>query len=556
VHADIAATTDSDARSELWRPRAHAIAAVALGGAGVALPASQQGGYFPTAWGWIAVGLFLAAALALAFRSRIDVHPLQWAFLAGVWILLAWTALSATWSASLPRSIAEAERTVIYAAAVLAVVAVVSAMTLAPFLGGLVAAVVGISVAALVERQRDLPEGGGLAGLLGYSNALGLLTVIGMLLALGFVARGGSKSLRAAAAAALPLLGATLFLTRSRGALVAGAMALLFVIATYSLARWRVSRRLALSVCALVLVAAAVTFSVVSPSTLLGKTYGAFRSPPAAEGRSNDTFLSFSGNNRTEYWRIAWREYRESPWLGSGAGTFELYWERDRQTIYGARDAHNLYLETLAELGPFGLTLLMVTLGIPFVGLRDRTGDPLVAAALAAYLAFLVHAAVDWDWEMPAVTLAGLFSGSAVLVSVRGNRRPLSMRARWLGLAVILVIASSTAVAYRGNLAVEASTRALARPDYSAAEESARTVNRWTPWAADGWRLLGEAQLGAGDRTAAHDSFMRAISKDPKDWELWYDLALVSSAAERRNALEEASRLNPYSLPVRALLGS
>ena len=551
----MAVTTDSDARSELSRSRAHAIAAVALGGAGVALPASQQGGYFATAWGWIALGLFLAAALALAFRRRIDVHPLQWAFLAGVWSVLAWGALSATWSVSFPRSIAEAERTVIYAAAALAVVAVVSARTLAPFLAGLVAAVVGISVAALVEGQRDLP-GGGLAGSLGYSNALGLLTVIGLLLALGFVARAGPKTLRAAAVAALPLLGVTLFLTRSRGALLAGTIALVFLIATYSLARWHVSRRLALSVCVVALVAAAVTFSLVSPATLLGKTYGAFRSPPAPEGRSNDTLLSFSGNNRADYWRVVLREYTENPWLGAGAGTFELYWERDRETIYGTRDAHNLYLETLAELGPFGLTLLIVTLGIPFVDLRQRNSDPLVAAALAAYLAFLVHAAVDWDWEMPAATLAGIFSGSAVLVAVRGDRRPLSVPARWVGLVAILVIGTGTAAAYRGNLAVEATTKALSRPDYAAAEESARTVTRWMPWGADGWRLLGEAQLAAGKRMAARDSFMTAIDKDPKDWELWYDLALASPAAERRSALEEASRLNPYSLQVRELLGS
>ena len=31
-----------------------------------------------------------------------------------------------------------------------------------------------------------------------------------------------------------------------------------------------------------------------------------------------------------------------------------------------ARDAHNLYLETLAELGPIGLVLLLLVLVTPF----------------------------------------------------------------------------------------------------------------------------------------------------------------------------------------------
>ena len=63
-------------------------------------------------------------------------------------------------------------------------------------------------------------------------------------------------------------------------------------------------------------------------------------------------------------------------------------------------DAHSLYLETLAELGLVGLALLVLALAPPLVaGFRG-----VEAAATGGYVAFLIHAGLDWDWELPAVT--------------------------------------------------------------------------------------------------------------------------------------------------------
>ncbi len=45
--------------------RQHGLAAALLGAAAIGVPASQQGAYFPPAWGWSGFGLLLAAALAL-----------------------------------------------------------------------------------------------------------------------------------------------------------------------------------------------------------------------------------------------------------------------------------------------------------------------------------------------------------------------------------------------------------------------------------------------------------------------------------------------------------
>jgi hypothetical protein len=136
--------------------------------------------------------------------------------------------------------------------------------------------------------------------------------------------------------------------------------------------------------------------------------------------------------------------------LGSGAGTFERYWLLYRPVGSFARDAHNLYLETLAELGPFGLALLLAAFGLPLLVLRGRR-DPLVATAAAGYVAYLVHAAVDWDWELPVITLCGLLCGCSVLVATRGHNAPevrlpqrLFLFGAALGLALLALIRLKT----------------------------------------------------------------------------------------------------------------
>lgn len=52
-----------------------------------------------------------------------------------------------------------------------------------------------------------------------------------------------------------------------------------------------------------------------------------------------------------------------------------------------------------------GPLLLVGVLGPPLVAAARQRGSPLVPAALGAYLAFLFHAAVDWDWQVPAGTI-------------------------------------------------------------------------------------------------------------------------------------------------------
>jgi hypothetical protein len=66
-------------------------------------------------------------------------------------------------------------------------------------------------------------------------------------------------------------------------------------------------------------------------------------------------------------------------------------------------------------------SLPLCALGTPLVAAARARDQTLAATAAAAYSTFLVHAALDWGWEMPVTTLAGLVCGAALLVSPRAD---------------------------------------------------------------------------------------------------------------------------------------
>ena len=287
-----------------------------------------------------------------------------------------------------------------------------------------------------------------------------------------------------------------------------------------------------------------------SPVTLAQRAYRSINSsPPGTNGALNSRLFSLSSNGRSQQFHTAWQEVEAYPWLGSGAGTFDVYWFQHRRVGFTVHDVHNLYLETLAELGPLGLVLLVGALAVPLAAVFRARARPLAAAAFGAYAAFLLHAAVDWDWEMPAVTLAGLFCGLALLAGAASGRHAarLSRTARAAGLAATVALGAFVVVTLLGNRALSASSSATDAGSYSSAEQSARRAMSFLPWSAEPWRRLGEAQAGAGNPAAARASFRKAIAKEPRDWTLWFDLAQVSSGRTEAAAFAQALRLNPLS---------
>jgi O-Antigen ligase len=284
------------------------------------------------------------------------------------------------------------------------------------------------------------------------------------------------------------------------------------------------------------------------PLTLADKAHDSFTKPPSLDPNLNRRLLTFSGSYRSELWQAAWDDYTSNPVLGSGPGSYEQYWNRHRPIRHIVRDAHSLYLETLAELGPLGLLLLVLALGAPVTAAFLARGQPLVPTALAAYGAYLVHAGVDWDWELAAITVAALAVGAALLAAAErdGLLPPLGLFTRIGATVAALALSVFALVGLVGASALSAGESALDKGDYGKARTEAKKASRWWDWSADPWQQLGDAQAAAGDTAGARASYRKAIEKDRGDWLLWYDLSSVSDGDEAKRALAEAARLNPF----------
>src|SRR5205807_5852341 len=93
---------------------------------------------------------------------------------------------------------------------------------------------------------------------------------------------------------------------------------------------------------------------------------------------------------------------------------YEFWWNRTGGQGR-VRNAHSLYLEVLAELGVPGLLLIVGALGaLLAVAVRARRmltrPEELGASAalIAAFVVFAFHAALDWVWQVTALTFLAL----------------------------------------------------------------------------------------------------------------------------------------------------
>jgi O-antigen ligase len=435
-------------------PRLGGVAAFAL----VAALACDAGGFNALTWDRMLVLVSAAALVLCVVRDRVAVRR-DGAVLVGLLALLtAWTALSWLWSESPPRALVEARLVALYCA-----VAALFAIARPPVrwvAGGVAAAAAFVAGWNLVTRIRGVgPETGADALPVGYANSLALLCVVGLLLL--------PLLPRLAALVLLPPLAVDLFLLKSTGALAALAAGAL----VYAAVRWPRVR------------VAAVVLAVI----------GVALSP-----------VALRGHERSRYWHVALREYRSAPVLGTGAGTFSNWWLRYRPAPISTQQAHSLYLQTLAELGPIGLLLVAGAL-VAAAWRRDAA----VSAVVAAYA---VGAAADFHWQLAGVTVPVL-----VVAAADARGRPLVVSRRAL-VPAFAALTGAAVLAYGGSSRLDRARSQLRSGDTFGAEASARGALRLAPFSSDAWGVIGDATGDAG-------AYRRALDLDPNDWSLWYRLS-------------------------------
>jgi hypothetical protein len=121
-------------------------------------------------------------------------------------------------------------------------------------------------------------------------------------------------------------------------------------------------------------------------------------------------------SNRYAYWVVALRAFAAQPLHGVGAGGWAVWWLRYRDVNEFAQDVHSLPLETLAEFGLVGGAFLLTFFGGVGLAARDalRVDPTRAAGPIAGCVAYVAHTPLDWDWQMPAVTLVAVVLAGAL----------------------------------------------------------------------------------------------------------------------------------------------
>ncbi len=213
-----------------------------------------------------------------------------------------------------------------------------------------------------------------------------------------------------------------------------------------------------------------------------------------------------------------------------------------------------------AELGWIGIALLLVVFAVPLgVAIRRLWGPErhLHAAFLAAAVALLAHAMVDWDWEMPARLHLVLRRRRRVARGTRRSRtarEPRRLTRLLAGLAILLVaVTPLTVTASQSRL--NRGVTALRDGDCATATNSALGSLDALSSQAGAFEVLGWCDARAGELKLAMAAMRNAQRRDPGDWHYAYGLAVTQALAgeDPRPAAALAKRLNPLEPHVAAL---
>ncbi len=316
-----------------------------------------------------------------------------------------------------------------------------------------------------------------------------------------------------------------------------------------------VSRRTKLAAIAGTLLAVVVVGLAAGASSGLAHDWNRFFSGAGPNGGSGlrERLTDPANNGRTDLWTVALHGFSASPLHGYGAGMYHTLWDRNRPHFLYTINAHSLYFQAMAELGVPGVTFVVILVGAVLIGLGRRSRGSersTYGALLAAGVVWAVHAGVDWDWEMPVVTL-GFFAAAGLALSPRmGSSRgwvPGPNTRMILGLLCLIgVVVPVLIIGSQDRL--ESAKRALyASHDCTAANSAALSSIGWLEIRPEPYEILGFCDIQRGRPRLGIAAMDQAVRDDPGSWEVYYALAIARAAAgiDPRAAAVRALRMNP-----------
>jgi hypothetical protein len=191
-----------------------------------------------------------------------------------------------------------------------------------------------------------------------------------------------------------------------------------------------------------------------------------------------------------------------------------------------------------------------VVLGI-LGGLAWRIRGPdraLYAAVFAAALAWAVHGAFDWDWQMPAVTLPIFVLAGMALARPAGRRGlsglPFNRSVVGLGWLLVAICPLFVSISYAR---LQRSGHALVAGKCESARSEALSSLSFSAERPQAYAIIGVCDLDEGFAQAAVPAMAKAVSYEPGSWENQYWLAIAQAAAgvNPHAAIRRAIELNP-----------
>ncbi len=390
--------------------------------------------------------------------------------------------------------------------------------TLMATVAGLAVAAVGLALYQRLVDPEWLPLGrtqsyqfiGRSGGPFGIPNSLGAF--LALLLPAGVrwlkPRRKTSWLMRAAAGAFVALLLTGLLLTVSRGSW----LALLVALAVWPLLNPRrpLHRRLARAGGMLVAGAAVVVL--------------AYATLPGVKVRVDALLTDGGERTRPFMWRGAWNLFLDAPIAGTGAGSFNVLFERHRGE--GFRDdpqwAHNEYLNTLSDYGLVGFALLFLLPASLAWRAWSRAGRPPVLSGeerawAIGLAAFALTLGIDFHLKLPALAMTAALVAAAGCGRWTANGVPAAMSPLGRGASVgfatawIVMVAAVVTPVQRGE-----AERYGAR----------RTLDAYAE------RRISPVDEAAMVRSAS-DRFARAVTIHPGNAQAWSDLSYAASLLAR-----------------------
>jgi tetratricopeptide (TPR) repeat protein len=275
------------------------------------------------------------------------------------------------------------------------------------------------------------------------------------------------------------------------------------------------------------------------------------------------------GTNRYDFWRVGLLMFRDHPVGGAGADNFSLEYVHDRKTGEEPTYPHSIGIEVLSQTGIVGAVLFAAALIAAAVAYArkqrelDGFGRLVAASAMTGFVYWLLHAAVDWFWELPvlgvaAFMLLGLAMGTSTRIDVLPDRH--SRAAPWaraLGLVVVVAVALSFVFPWLSARAIDGAL-AVWRDDPEAAQARLAQARELNPLSDRPDEIAGAIASRSGDVSAMRRAFEGAVDRNPRNWysrlELGVAYALSGDYDAALTELEIAKELNPRERVIHGAL--